>query len=290
MNGKLMAWKDAQVHVLTHALHYGSAVFEGTRCYETPDGTAIFRLQDHTKRLFYSATCLKMKVPYTQRQMNDATLELLRKNELKEGYIRPMVFYGYGKMGLNPKGTPVESMIACWPWGTYLSDKPISVKISPFIRIHPSSCYADAKVTGHYVNSICAVQDLDSRYQEALLLDFRGYIAEGPGENFFMVKNGIISTPPLGTILKGITRATIMELAEDLGYQVVEKRMKPADAYGADEAFFTGTAAEVTPIGSIDGRKLNEGRMGSVTARIQKAYMDVVHGRNPVYAKWLTLV
>lgn len=291
MNGKLIPWKKAQVHVLTHAMHYGSAAFEGTRVYNTAKGPAIFRLKEHTKRLFYSAKALKMKVPFSQKEINEATLETIRRNQLKHGYIRPMIFYGYGKMGLNPIGAPVESMICCWPWGKYLSDDPIKVKISDFIRIHPKSTIADAKISGHYVNSIMAVLPLtNTKYHEALLLDYKGNIAEGPGENFFLVKKGVIYTPPLGTILSGITRATIFELAESLGYKIKEKNLKPKDLKGADEAFFTGTAAEVTPIGSIDDITFNKGKVGPVTSAIKEAYMDVVHGRNPAFEKYLSYV
>lgn len=291
MNGKFLPWKKAGIHVLAHGLHYGSSVFEGTRVYNTDSGPAIFRLKDHTKRLLYSAKALKMKVPYTATQLNEATIQTVKKNKLQHGYIRPVLFYGYGKMGLNPKGAPVEAFIACWPWGRYLSDKPIKVKISSFIRIHPQSTVADAKIAGHYVNSIMAVQELSgTKYQEALLLDYKGNIAEGPGENFFLVKNGTIYTPPLGTILSGITRQTIFEIAEDLRLKIKEKTLSPKDIPKADEAFYTGTAAEVTAIGSIDDHVFNKGKTGSVTAQIQEAYMDVVQGRNKKYHKYLSFV
>lgn len=291
MNGKFIPWKKAQIHVLAHALHYGSAAFEGTRVYKTEKGPAIFRLKDHTKRLFYSAKALKMKVPFTEKQINEATLETVRRNKLKQGYIRPMFFYGYGKMGLNPQGTPVECMIACWPWRKYLSDKPIKVKTSSFIRIHPKSTVADAKISGHYVNSIMAVQELaGTDYQEALLLDYKGNIAEGPGENFYIVKNGVIYTPPLGTVLKGITRETIFNITKKLGIQMKEKTLKPRDLRSGDEAFFSGTASEVTAIGSIDDKLYNKGKIGPVTQRIQEAYMDVVHGRDKNFEKYLSYV
>lgn len=291
MNGKFVLWKNATTHVLSHALHYGSAVFEGTRVYDTAEGPAIFRLKDHTKRLFYSAKSLMMTIPFSEKEINEATVKTIKKNKLKQGYIRPMAYYGYGKMGLNPKGASLKVFIACWPWGKYLSDKPIAVKISSFVRIHPRSSVTDAKISGHYVNSIMAVQELDgTKYQEALLLDYKGNIAEGPGENFFIVKNGVIYTPPPGNILSGITRDTIFEIARDLGLKIEEKILKPRDALSADEAFFTGTAAEVTAIGSIDDRDLNGGKMGPVTEKIQTAYMDIVHGRNKKYAKYLTYV
>lgn len=291
MNGKLIPWKKATVHVLSHTLHYGAGAFEGTRCYETPDGPAIFRLKDHTKRLMYSAKAIGMKVPYSQSVLNDAQLQLIKKNKLKHAYIRPLLFFGYGKMGLNPKGAPVEAMIAAWPWGTYLSDEPIDIQTSQYIRIHPKSTVSDAKITGHYVNSIMAVNALNgTKYDEALLLDYKGNIAEGPGENFFMVKKNIIYTPPLGNILKGITRETIEMLAEDLGFKVKEKTMKLKDAYAADESFFTGTAAEVTSIGSIDGKKLNKGKIGPVTSILRETYMNLVHGEHKMSKKYLSFV
>lgn len=291
MNGKLIPWKKAQVHVLAHTLHYGAGAFEGTRCYETPDGPAIFRLKDHTKRLFYSAKAIGMKVPYSEKELNDAQVLLLKKNKLKHAYIRPLLFYGYGKMGLNPTGAPVEAMIAAWPWGTYLSDQPIDVKVSSYIRIHPQSTVADAKITGHYVNSIMAVNELrGTKFHEALLLDYKGNIAEGPGENLFMVKNKTIYTPPLGTILKGITRETVEMLAEDLGFKVKEKSLKLKDLMAADEAFYTGTAAEVTPIGTVDKKKIGNGKTGPVTDILRETYMNLVHGKHKLSQKYLTSV
>ncbi|MDF2378617.1 MAG: branched-chain amino acid transaminase [Candidatus Gracilibacteria bacterium] len=291
MNGKLIPWKKATVHVLTHTLHYGSGVFEGIRVYETTEGPAIRRLKDHVRRLFASAKSLRMKIPFTQKQVEEAIIKTVKKNKLKAGYIRPLAYFGYGQMGLRVKGCPVELMIACWPWGKYLSENPIKVKSTKIMRIHPQTCYPESKVCGYYVNSIFAVNDVVGKdCDEALLLDYKGNIAEGPGENFFMVKKGVIYTPPLGTVLKGITRETIMMIANDLGYIVKEKSLKLKDAYTADEAFFTGTAAEVTPIGSIDGKKLSKGKLGPVTEQIRTSYMAAVHGEDKRYKKMLTVV
>jgi len=224
VNGKLIRWKKARTHILTHALHYGGGVFEGARVYETPRGPAVFRLKEHTDRLFYSAKALSMEIPYSKEEINQAIVYTVKKNKLKEGYIRPIAYFGYGKMGLNPAGAPVDVAIACWPWGKYLSDKPIDVKISKYIRIHPKSGITDAKISGHYVNSIMAVNELaGTKFHEALFLDFKGNIAEGPGENFFIVKKGVVYTPTLGTILKGITRDSIFKIADYLGIRTKEK-------------------------------------------------------------------
>lgn len=288
LDGKFVPWESANIHVLTHSLHYGGAVFEGIRAYETEKGPAIFRLKEHTKRLLYSAKALKMKAPWTEQQINKVTMELVKKNKLRHGYIRPIIFSGQ-KMGLNPNGAPLHMAIACWPWGKYLSEDPIHVKISSFVRIHPRSSVTDAKISGHYANSIMAVLEIHgTKYHEALLLDHKGFVAEGPGENFFMVKHGILSTPALGSILHGITRETILEIARDLKIPVREKKLKPKEIMSADEAFFTGTAAEVTPIASIDDHVFNKGKIGPVTARLKKAYMDVVHGKNERFKKYLT--
>lgn len=290
LDGEFVHWDKANVHVLTHSLHYGGAVFEGIRVYETEKGPAIFRMEEHTKRLLYSAKALKMKVPYSENELNEITLELVRKNKLKHGYIRPILFHGQ-KMGLNPIGSPLHIAIACWPWGKYLSEDPIKVKISSFVRIHPESSVTDAKISGHYANSIMAVLEIaGTKYQEALLLDYKGNVAEGPGENFFMVKDGVISTPSLGTILSGITRSTILQLAKDLKIPLKERTIKPKEIFTADEAFFTGTAAEVTPIASIDDYVLNKGKEGPITAQLKKAYMEVVHGRNKKYDRYLSYV
>jgi len=291
MDGTMLPAAEAKIDALSHALHYGSGVFEGTRFYKTDRGPAIFRLEDHTKRLFYSASVIHLNIPFSEEEVNAATLAVVRENELESGYIRPLAFFGEGKMGLRPEGAKPRILIAAWPWGKYLADRPISVKISSYIRIHPRSLVADAKVTGHYVNSILAVQEvLPLGYDEALLLDFEGNVAEGPGENFFLVKNGEIHTPKLGTILAGITRKTLFQIAEDKGVPVIERSIAPEEIFSADEAFFTGTAAEVTPIGKVDDRMIGNGEEGDITAILKKAYFDIVTGKNPKYEKWLSFV
>ncbi len=289
MDGKFVAWKDAKIHVLTHTLHYGAGVFEGIRCYETAKGTAVFRLKDHIDRLYYSADTLKMKIPFSKEEFTEAVKETVRKNSLKAGYIRPICFFGYGKMGLNPAGAPVNCSIAVWPWGKYLGEGAVKVKTSKYMRLHPKSTYSEAKITGHYVNSIFAsVEAKDAGYDEALLLDYAGNVAEGPGENLFIIKDGKLLTPPLGTILKGITRASIMQLAKDQGIKVEEKTLALKDIYNADEAFFTGTAAEVTAIELIDGKKIGNKAPGPVTIKLRDLFMDVVHGKNKKYESWLS--
>ncbi len=291
-NGEMLPWEQAMTHVLTHTLHYGAAAFEGVRAYETPKGTAIFRLQEHTDRLFYSAKVIGMEVPYSKEEINEATKKVVRENEVEACYIRPIFYYGYGKMGLNPIGAPIDAVIACWPWGKYLPVDVVNVKISDFIRIHPKTGVTDAKISGHYVNSIMACLEIakDEYFHEALFLDYEGNIAEGPGENFFIVKNGVIYTPPLGNILAGITRSSIMEVARDLGYTVEEKVLKPEDAWGADEAFFTGTAAEVTAIGTLDRKQIADGKMGPITTQIKETYLKAIRGGLPQYEKWLTYI
>lgn len=288
-NGKFVPWADAKIHVLTHSLHYGGGVFEGIRFYQTEKGPAIFRLREHLQRLFYSAECLKMEIPYSVSELADATIELVRQNKIQHGYIRPIAFSGYGKMGVNPRGVPIELAIACWPWGAYLSEGSIDIQVSKYIRIHPQTTVADAKITGHYVNGILAIHELSgTRYHEALFLDYKGSIAEGPGENFFIVKNGVVYTPPLGTILAGITRATIMELLRHQGHEVIEKDLSLEDAFDADEAFFTGTAAEVTPIKTINDRELRKSSDPKFSNALKAAYLDVVNGRNPHFEHYLT--
>lgn len=289
-NGTFVPWADAKIHVLTHALHYGGGAFEGIRFYQTENGAAIFRLDEHLERLFYSSTILKMQIPFTQEEIKSAIKALVVKSKLKAGYIRPIVFYGYGKMGVNPVGNPVEVVIACWPWGAYLPHECIDVKTSSYIRIHPDSTVVDAKLTGHYVNGILASLELQgTSYHEALFVDSQGHIMEGAGENIFLVKDKILYTPQLGGILAGITRATIMELSETLGYKVVETSLTLNDLYQADEAFFTGTAAEVTAIRSVDDKLIADGTMGKITTALKKAYLDLVHGRNSEYRHYLTL-
>lgn len=290
-NGKLLPWVEATTHVLSHSLHYGSGVFEGLRFYATDKGPAIYRLQDHTDRLFYSAGVLKMNIPFTKEELNKAHIEVVKDSGLQSGYIRPLVYHGYGKMGVNPKGADIDTIIAVLPWGAYLPPEGIDVKISDFIRIHPQSTVCDAKICGHYVNSILSIQQLDgTHYQESMLLDYRGFIAEGPGENFFMVKNGVLYTPKLGTILKGITRQSMKEIAEDLRIEVIEKDLLPQDAFEADECFYVGSAAEVTPIKSIDDHKIGDGKPGPISTKIREYYMDIVHGRNEKYLHYLTFI
>ncbi len=291
MDGEFVPWEEAKIHVISHALHYGSGVFEGTRFYETENGSAIFRLKEHTKRLFYSASAINLPIHFTEEEINEATLETVRKNNVSSGYIRPLAFFGEGKMGLRPEGATPHMIIACWPWGKYLADRPIRVKISKYIRIHPQSLISDAKVTGYYVNSILAVQEvIPQGYDEAMLLDFEGNIAEGPGENFFLVKNGELHTPALGSILPGITRSTIIQLATDLGITTHERKISPDEIWEADEAFYTGTAAEVTPIGEIDDKKIGNGEEGPITTQLKKVYFDTITGKNKKYLDWVFTV
>jgi len=293
-NGKMVPWDKAQIHVLTHALHYGSGVFEGIRCYDTPKGPAVFRLAEHMKRLIESARIYLMDIPYTAEKLTDATNDLLRKIGLKQGYIRPIAFRGYGEMGLCPFNNPVDVAIAAWPWGTYLGDdgikKGIKVKISSFTRIDANTLPPRAKATGQYINSILAkMEATNCKYDEALLLDNRGMISEGPGENLFMVKDGMLHTPPIhASILPGITRDSVIELAFDMGYDIIEADIDRGQLYTADELFFTGTAAEVTPIREVDGHKI--GKPGPVTKSIQKSFFDVCKGGNEDYEHWLDYV
>ncbi|MGC8981458.1 MAG: branched-chain amino acid transaminase [Minisyncoccia bacterium] len=290
MNGKFVKWEDAKIHILSHALHYGSGVFEGIRCYKTNRGPAIFRLNEHIDRLFNSAKFLKIKIPFNKNQIKKAIIELIKINKVDECYIRPIVFYGYGKMGLNPKGAEINCAIAIWPWGKYLKDK-VKVKISKFIRLHPKSIISEAKICGYYVNSIFASLDAkDSNFDEALLLDYRGYIAEGPGENIFIVKNKIICTPKLGNILPGITRDSIIRIAKDLKFKVIEKDISIKELKNCDEAFFTGTAAEVTPIFKIDNKLINRGEIGEITKILKEKFHKIVYGEEPKYKNWLTYV
>ncbi len=294
-DGELVPWRDATTHVLTHSLHYGLSVFEGVRAYNTDIGTAIFRLQDHTKRLFNSAHIYQMEMPYNQDAINAAQLEVVRKNELESCYIRPLVFYGSEKMGVSPKGAKVHIAIAAWPWGAYLGEEAlkqgIRVKISSYARQHVNVTMPRAKVASTYANSIIAnAEALDHGYDEAILLDTDGFVAEGSGENIFIVKDGVLCEPEIASALTGITRSTIHALASDLGIPIHTKRLTRDDLYIADEAFFTGTAAEVTPIRDVDRRVIGSGTRGPVTEKLQNAFFDLVTGKNPKYHHWLSKV
>ncbi len=290
INGKFVKWENAKIHILSHALHYGSGVFEGIRCYKTNKGPAIFRLNEHIDRLFNSAKFLKIKIPFNKNQIKKAIIELIKINKVDECYIRPIVFYGYGKMGLNPQGAEINCAIAVWPWGKYLKDK-VKVKISKFIRLHPKSIISEAKVCGYYINSIFATLDAkENNFDEALLLDYRGYVAEGPGENIFIVKNKIIYTPKLGNILPGITRDSVIRIAKDLNFKVVEKDITVNELKNCDEAFFTGTAAEITPIIQIDNKLINKGKEGEITKILKDKFQKIVHGEDNNYKNWLTYV
>ena len=292
-DGKLVPWREATTHVLTHSLHYGLAVFEGLRAYKTAGGTAIFRLREHTERLFNSAHIFMMKMPYDKETLIAAQREVVRANNLESCYVRPIAFYGSEKMGVSPKGAQVHVSIAAWPWGAYLGadglEKGIRVKTSSFARHHINVTMCRAKFSGTYANSILANQEaVDHGYDEALLLDVDGYVAEGAGENLFLVKNGRLYEPELTSALIGITRDSVIQLAHDIGLEVHAKRITRDDIYIADEAFFTGTAAEVTPIRELDNRVIGAGKRGPVTEKLQSMFFDVVNGRNPKYAKWLT--
>ena len=290
-NGAFIPWEDAKVHILPHALHYGTSVFEGVRCYNTERGPAIFRLREHMTRLIYSANSIKLTIPYSTEELSQAACDLIRKNEVKEAYIRPIAYYGSGKMGLNPRGATRDVSMICWPWGAYLPHDQVDLKVSKYIRIDPRSSIADAKIAGNYINSILASQEVEgTKYHEALFLDFQGNIAEGPGENFFIIKKNTLYTPSLGTILPGITRDSVIQIAKHLGYSIVEKQLKLDEAFEAEEAFFTGTAAEVVPIRSIDDRAIGTGTVGPITKQIKDYYLKTVHGDTPEFHRFLTWV
>ncbi len=295
MDGKFVSWDAANVHILTHTLHYGLGVFEGIRCYKTGTGSAIFRLDEHVERLFDSAHIFMMKVPFSKAQIRDAIIETVKVNRMKECYVRPIVYVGYGAMGLYPKDNPIKVSIAAWPWGAYLGDegleKGIRVKVSSFIRHHVNVDMTRGKVCGYYVNSQIAKREaISCGYDEALLLDTEGYVSEGSGENVFIVRNNRIKTTPLTSILEGITRDSIIAIARDMKIPVIEERFTRDEIYISDEAFFTGTAAEVTPIKEVDGRMIGNGRPGKITERLQKTFFDVVKGKNKKYSSWLTKV
>jgi len=296
MDGTLVDWRDAKIHMLTHTLHYGCGAFEGVRAYDTSKGTAIFRLREHTERLFSSAKILRMTIPFTIEQVMQAQVDVVRSNGLKSGYIRPLVWLGSEKLGVNPKGNKVHVGIAAWTWGAYLGEegmaKGIRVKTSSYTRHHVNITMTQAKAVSNYTNSILAnLEATEDGYDEALLLDSAGFVSEGAGENLFIVRGGVVYTPDLSAgALNGITRNTVFAVCKDLGLQVVEKRITRDEVYIADEAFFTGTAAEVTPIRELDRLTIGAGRRGPVTEKIQSAFFDVVNGRNPKYAEWLTTV
>ncbi len=294
-DGKLVPWREATTHVLTHTLHYGMGVFEGVRAYRTDRGTAIFRLQDHTDRLFRSAHILGMKLPFDKAALNEAQKAAVRENKLESGYIRPMAFYGPEAMGISAKTLSVHVIVAAWAWGAYMGkealEQGIRVKTSSFSRHHVNVAMCKAKANANYMNSILAHREAEmDGYQEALLLDVDGFVAEGSGENIFVVRNGKLYTPDLTAALEGITRDTIIQLAGQLGLPVIEKRITRDEVYVADEAFFTGSAAEVTPIRELDNRTIGSGRRGPITERLQAMYFDCVHGRSPAHEGWLTLV
>jgi len=294
-DGELVPWREAQVHVLTHTLHYGMGVFEGVRAYKADQGTAIFRLQEHTDRLFRSAYILNMPMPFDKATINEAQRAAVRENNLESAYIRPMCFYGSEGMGLRADNLKTHVIVAAWSWGSYLGsegmEKGIRIKTSSFTRHHVNITMCKAKANGNYMNSMLALNEaITNGYDEALLLDVDGYVAEGSGENVFIVRDGIIYTPELTSALEGITRDTILQLAAELGVPVREKRITRDEVYVADEAFFTGTAAEVTPIRELDGRAIGAGTRGPITERLQSLYFEAVHGRASGHEDWLTPV
>ena len=296
MDGKFVEWGKADVHVLTHTLHYGLGVFEGIRCYKTVKGPAVFRLSDHIKRLENSAKLAGIKLPYSVNDLTTATKETIKANGVQECYIRPIAYYGYGVMGLNPEGSPVNMAIAVWPWGTYLGEEGLEsgvrAKISPWVKMHPRILPPQAKLVANYANSILAKVDaLNSGYDEAILLNIEGYIAEGPGENVFVVNGGKLTTPPVSSgALAGITRDSIIKIARDEKIEFEERNFKPDELYAADEAFFTGTAAEVTPIREVDGKPIGDGKRGPITEKLQRIFFNVVRGKEPKYEPWLDYV
>jgi branched-chain amino acid aminotransferase len=296
LDGKMVPWQEAKVHVLTHTLHYGLGVFEGVRAYHTDDrGTCIFKLQEHTNRLFNSAKILMMKIPYDKEAINEAHKQVVRENGLPEAYLRPMCFYGSEGMGLRADQLQTHVMVAAWEWPSYMDpearNRGIKVRTSSYTRHHVNIAMCKAKANGQYINSLLALREaIDSGAEEALLLDNEGYVAEGSGENFFMVKNGVLYTPELTSCLEGITRATVIELAQEIGLTVREKRITRDEVYIADEAFFTGTAAEVVPIRELDSRTIGSGSRGPITEKLQAMYFDSVRGKRTENPQWLSEV
>ena len=296
MDGQLVEWRDAKIHVLTHTLHYGCGAFEGMRAYNTTSGPQIFRLREHTERLFNSAKILRMQIPFSVDEVMQAQRTVVRENKLDSGYLRPLVWIGDKKLGVSPKGNTIHLMVAAWPWGAYLGEeglaRGIRVKTSSYTRHHVNITMTQAKAVSNYTNSILAnMEATDEGYDEALLLDPAGFVAEGAGENIFVIKKGVVYTPDLSAgALNGITRDTIFAICQDLGLKLVEKRITRDEVYISDEAFFTGTAAEVTPIRELDRIELGSGARGPITQKIQAAFFDIVGGRNPKYAGWLTPV
>jgi len=295
MDGEMVDWREAKTHVLTHTLHYGMGVFEGVRAYKAEKGTAIFRLQDHTRRLFDSAHILGMDIPFDRDTINEAQLKAVRDNNLESAYIRPMCFYGSEGMGLRADNLKVHVIVAAWNWGAYLGEeqlqKGIRIHVSSFTRHHVNITMCRAKANGNYMNSMMALQEaMGNGYDEALLLDANGFVMEGSGENIFIVKDGKLHTPDLTSCLDGITRRTIIEMAGELGIPVVERRITRDEVYIADEAFFTGTAAEVTPIREVDGRRIGQGGRGPITEKLQSLYFDLVKGRVSSHQDWLSYI
>jgi len=295
LDGEMVPWRDAKTHVLTHTLHYGMGVFEGVRAYHAEKGTAIFRLQDHTDRLFRSAHILRMNMPFDKETINQACLDVVKENNLDSAYLRPMCFYGSEGMGLRADNLKTHVMVAAWEWGAYMGQEAlengIRVRTSSFTRHHVNITMCKAKANGNYMNSMMALQEaLECGYDEALLLDVEGFVAEGSGENIFVIRNGVIYTPDLTSALEGITRETIMHLAAEIGVEVKEKRITRDEVYVADEAFFCGTAAEVTPIRELDGRVIGSGTRGPISEKLQTMYFDQVHGRRSENPEWLAYV
>ena len=293
MNGEFVPWDDAKVHVLSHGLHYGTGVFEGIRCYETEQGPAIFRHREHLVRLLKSGELYYMELPYSAEELRGATHELIQRNGLRSCYIRPIAFRGYGEMGLYAQTAPIEVFIAVWPWGAYLGEEGkregVRAKISTWRRISPDSLITQAKASGHYLNSILAkVETAREGYQEAIMLDRSGMVSEASGENIFVVRDGVIATPPAGTILDGITRKSVIQIAKDFGYEVIERQIAPSELTLAEEMFLTGTAAELVPVRSVDDH--DAGGPGEITRQIQAKLDDALHGRAPEYLEWLDLV